>query len=412
MENFKKETVEILGNGVKVVLSTAPSFCAYVGLFIASGSRHDGKTSGVSHLIEHAIFKGTKNHTYREIMDSIESVVGDINASTSKEETCYQIAIANEYVERAFATLSELFFESTFPDDELQKEKTVVVDEIESYEDVPSEKIYDEFEEILFAGNPLSKNILGTKKSVIKTTREDVLKAYNHLYRPSQLVLSYVGCEKNLEVILELARKYFGKEPERNLEKIETVPFSLQKIETVTIRNKHTHQAHCILGSFAPSIFDPLRLPTAMLANILGGTSFNALLNLALREERGLTYNIEANYSSYSDVGLFSVYFGTDYSKIDSCRHIIEELFAKLINEGLSEQNLSEYKKQMLGQIAVSEDSYMSLMLNNAKSFWWFNHIDTFEEITKKVEEIDNDIIKMVAKKILSPENIYTLIYK
>ena len=412
MENFKREIVETFDNGVKVVLSTAPSFCAYVGLYVASGSRHDGKISGVSHLIEHAIFKGTSRHSYREIMESIESVGGDVNAYTSKEETCYQIAIANEYVERAFATLSELFFDATFPDAELQKEKTVVIDEIESYEDVPSEKIYDEFEEIMFSGNALSKNILGTKKTAIKTTREDVLIAYKRLYRPSRLVLSYVGCEKNLGKILKLAKKYFGNESEQSFEKIELVPFSLQKKELVVVRNKHTHQSHCVLGSYAPAISDPLRLPTAMLVNILGGSSFNSLLNLALREERGLTYNIEANYSSYSDVGLFSVYFGTDYSKVDSCRRVIEELFAKIIDEGFPEQKLEEYKKQMLGQIAVSEDSYMSLMLNNAKSFWWFNHIDTFEEITKKVEEIDNDSMKTVAKKILSPENIYTLIYK
>ena len=167
-----------------------------------------------------------------------------------------------------------------------------------------------------------------------------------------------------------------------------------------------------MLGSYAPALSSELKFAASLLTNILGGPSFNALLNLKLREEQGLTYNIEANYTAYSDTGVFAVYFGTDYSKVPLCRQIIDDLFQSVIEKGFEEQQLAAYKQQILGQLAVSDDNYMSLMLNNAKSFWWYGHVDSFQEIAKKINAISNDEIKTVAKQILSPEKINVLIYK
>lgn len=411
MEQLKKEKLFTLDNGTRVALSSADSSASYVGLFVASGSRDDGENLGVSHLIEHAIFKGTNKHSYSELMNMVESVGGEMNAYTAKEETCFQVAIANNHLDRAFSVLSEIFFDSIFPEAELKKEKTVVIDEIESYEDVPSEMIYDDFEENLFAGHSLATNILGTKKSVRGMSRENLVATYKKLYRPSRLVVSYVGGE-NLGNVEKLVRKYFDNSTENQLDTIENVPFVPRETIFKLEKNKHTHQAHCVLGSFAPSIRSELKFTTSLLTNILGGVSFNALLNLKLREERGLTYNIEANYTAYSDTGVFSVYFGTDYSKIPTCKKVISDLFDDIIKNGFSEEQLSAYKQQILGQLAVSDDNYMSLMLNNAKSFWWFNHVDSFEEVTEKINSITNDMIKEVARMILAPEKMNFLTYK
>lgn len=411
MEQLKKEKLFTLDNGTKVVLSNADSSASYVGLFVASGSRNDGENLGVSHLIEHTIFKGTDKHLYSELMNIVESVGGEMNAYTAKEETCFQVAIANNHLDRAFSVLSEIFFNSIFPEDELKKEKTVVIDEIESYEDVPSEIIYDDFEECLFKGHSLATNILGTKKSVREMKRENLVATYKKLYRPSQLVVSYVGSE-SLEKVETLVEKYFCKCTDNQLTTIENIPFVPRETIFNIERNKHTHQAHCILGSFAPSIKSDLKFTTSLLTNILGGVSFNALLNLKLREERGLTYNIEANYTAYSDTGVFSVYFGTDYSKVPMCKKVIADLFDDIIQNGFSEEQLAAYKQQILGQLAVSDDNYMSLMLNNAKAFWWFNYVDSYDEIANKINAITNDMIKQVAQMVLSPKNVNTLIYK
>lgn len=411
MEQLKKEKLFTLDNGTRVALSSADSSASYVGLFVASGSRDDGENLGVSHLIEHAIFKGTNKHSYSELMNMVESVGGEMNAYTAKEETCFQIAIANNHLERAFSVLSEIFFDSIFPEAELKKEKTVVIDEIESYEDVPSEMIYDDFEENLFAGHSLATNILGTKKSVRGMSRESLVATYKKLYRPSRLVVSYVGGE-NLGKVEKLVQKYFDNSTENQLDTIENIPFVPRETIFNLEKNKHTHQAHCVLGSFAPSIKSELKFTTSLLTNILGGVSFNALLNLKLREEKGLTYNIEANYTAYSDTGVFAVYFGTDYSKVSICRQVIAELFENIIKNGFSDEQLSAYEKQILGQLTVSDDNYMSLMLNNAKSVWWFNHVDSLEEVTEKINSITNEMVKEVAKMILSPENMNVLIYK
>lgn len=411
VEQSKKERTFVLKNGAKVVLSSADSSASYVGLFVASGSRHDGATLGVSHLIEHAIFKGTNKHSYSELMNMVESVGGEMNAYTAKEETCFQIAIVNNHVEKAFSVLSEIFYDSIFPEDELRKEKTVVIDEIESYEDVPSEMIYDDFEEQLFQGHSLATNILGTKSSVRKMTRSDVMETYKKLYRPSRLVVSYVG-GVDLKTITSFAEKYFGQNAEKEQDTIAKNPFVPRGTNFNIVKNKKTHQAHCVLGSYAPTLSSELKFAASLLTNILGGPSFNALLNLKLREEQGLTYNIEANYTAYSDTGVFAVYFGTDYSKVPLCRQIIDDLFQSVIEKGFEERQLAAYKQQILGQLAVSDDNYMSLMLNNAKSFWWYGHVDSFQEVAQKINAISNDEIKTVAKQILSPEKINVLIYK
>lgn len=406
-----KETTLTLANGTKLCLSPADSSASYVGLFVASGSRHDGTTLGVSHLIEHAIFKGTDKHSYSELMNMVESVGGEMNAYTAKEETCFQIAIANNHVEKAFSVLSEIFYDSIFPEEELRKEKTVVIDEIESYEDVPAEMIYDDFEEQLFQGHSLATNILGTKSSVRKMKRSDVMETYKKLYRPSRLVVSYVG-GVDLETITSFAEKYFGQNAEKEQDAIAKNPFVPRGTNFNIVKNKKTHQAHCVLGSYAPALSSELKFAASLLTNILGGPSFNALLNLKLREEQGLTYNIEANYTAYSDTGVFAVYFGTDYSKVPLCRQIIDDLFQSVIEKGFEERQLAAYKQQILGQLAVSGDNYMSLMLNNAKSFWWYGHVDSFQEVAQKINAISNDEIKTVAKQILSPEKINVLIYK
>lgn len=411
MEQSNKEIGFVLGNGIRVVISNTESSASYIGMFVANGSRFDDKNYGIAHLIEHTIFKGTSKYSYSQLMDMVESVGGEMNAYTAKEETCFQVAIANDFIENAIHLLSEIFFDSQFPEKEIEKEKTVIIDEIESYEDIPSELIFDEFEELVFDKHSLAPNILGTKKSVKKINRDTILQVYRKMYVPSNLIISYVG-SLSAENVVKLVKKYFSLNVIKHTESITYIPFVPRETTFNVVKNKKTHQSHCIIGSIAPSIKNELRYATAMLTGILGGVSFNALLNMRLREERGLTYNIEANYTAYSDVGLFTVYFGTDYSKIDTCRNVIAELFSDIIENGFSDDKLEAYKKQTIGQFEVSDDNYMSLMLNNAKSYYWYNHIDSLQEVIDQVKAIDNKTIKKVASMILSKDKLNVLIYK
>lgn len=409
MEQFEK--IVRLSNGSRFVLQHSSSAVSYMGLFVAVGSRNDGNIPGAAHLIEHTVFKGTAHYNYSQLMNLVESVGGEVNAYTAKEETCYQIAIPNQFLRNAIMVLAEIFSLATFPSAELRKEKAVVVDEIVSYEDSPSENIYDDFEELLFDGTSLAHNILGTKGSVRRASSKGLRARYGELYTPDRLVVSYLG-SLDLDYVCHELMNFFAPLPSGRGVCASSPENFPRGTNFFVERREGTHQAHCVLGSYAPGAFDEMRFATSMLANILGGVSFNSLLNIRLREENGLTYNIEANYTPYSDAGVFAIYFGTDYEKVEQCKKIIFELFNEIIDHGFPVETLDAYKRQYVGQLALSEDNYMSLMLAAARSCWWYNHVDSYSEIVEKIQSITNDNIKETAERILSRKAINALIYR
>ena len=405
------EEFSLLENNTRVVISPIQSHVSHIGLFVNTGTRDETKeTNGAMHMIEHMLFKGTKNRTYIELLDYIESVGGDINAYTSKEETCIYISIHNQYIERAIDVLHDIFYSSVFTKPELEKEKEVVIDEINSYQDSPQEIIFDEFEENLFAPHELSWNILGNESTVKQFTAEKLHAIYNEHYISNKIILSYVGGVAPRE-IKTLIQSYFTEEKKSIAPSIHTRSnCSVSNSFTKKIK-RDTYQAHCIIGTSAPSMHNRLKTGMILLNNLLGGTCFNSQLNLLLREQHGLTYNIESNYTAYSDTGIFTVYFGTDVSKIDQCRNLLFEKFQNIITSGISSELLEMYKQQLIGQFALSFDNHVSYMISNAKSYMNYEYVDTYDEIIQKIQNVTNEDILELASHVLNPHNLSELLY-
>ncbi|OQA95196.1 MAG: Protease 3 precursor [Bacteroidetes bacterium ADurb.Bin217] len=406
-----KEIFFELPNKTKVVLSKSNSLVSYICLFVNVGTRDEPLgCSGVMHVIEHLLFKGTKTRSYFELMALIESVGGDMNAYTSKEETCIYISIQNQYLERAIDVLHDIFYNSDFSEQEFNKEREVIIDEINSYKDTPSELIFDEFEELFFNNHELAANILGTEESLQQMNVGDVRDVYSKRYVSERLIISYVG-GVDLDLVLSYIMNYFTALRKND----ECVPlrinFTGNPLFAKTFK-RETYQTHCMLGAQAPSMYANDKTAMVLLNNLLGGTSFNALLNLSLREERGLTYNIESNYTAYTDVGICTIYFGTDEDKVTQCKTVIFDVCNSIMEHGLSEQQLIMYKQQLVGQLALSFDNYVSLMISNAKSYMNYDKVDSYEEIINKIESVTNNQIIDLAQSVLNPKSLSCLEYK
>lgn len=411
MEHINKERFLVLDSGVRVVMQSANSLVSYVCIFLNVGSRHDGgDREGAMHLIEHLLFKGTAARSYRQLMDYIESVGGDMNAYTSKEETCLHITIRNQYLERAIDVLSDIFYNSQFLEEEFLKEREVVLDELYSYEDSPQDIIYDDFEEYLFQKHELSHNILGTPQSLESISERELVENYNKYYTTDRLIISYVGSE-NLNKVEDLINAYFQKEKLSSASNITILSEDLQLPTFRKQMKKQTQQSHVVIGSFAPSMHHDDKTAMILLSNLLGGQSFNSLLNLTLREQNGLSYTVESNYTAYSDCGVFSVYFSTDKNKLQLCHSHISTLFESILSSGINEQELYMYKQQIVGQIAMSFDNYISLMVSNAKSYINYSKVDSYEEIITKIKSTSNDDIMRVAAQSLHSSALSILEY-
>lgn len=409
---MKREEFYIINSNTPIIITQVQSQVSHIGLLIHTGSRDDTlETSGRMHMIEHMLFKGTKKRSYLQLLDYIESVGGDINAYTSKEETCIYISIHNEYVERAIDVLSDIFYSTVFTKQELDKEKEVVIDEIQSYKDSPQENIFDEFEEKLFAPHELSWNILGNETTIENLTVEHLTDIYNKQYVSHNSIISYVGGVSSKK-IKKLTQSFFAEEKKSenytSMHKRTTFLHSNLFSEKI---NRQTYQAHCMLGTSAPSMHNSLKTAMILLNNLLGGSCFNSQLNLLLREEHGLTYNIESNYTAYTDTGVFSIYFGTDVSKIEQCKNLLFEKFKKIRAVGIRSSLLEMYKKQLIGQFALSFDNHVAYMISNAKSYMNYKHVDTYNESVKKIQNVTNQNIIELATQVLHPDTLSELIY-
>jgi predicted Zn-dependent peptidase len=401
-----------LNQQLSVVYSRSQSEVVHVGLMSGVGSRNDGHiSSGISHFVEHMWFKGTKNRTSRQIIDEIELLGGDFNAYTSKEETCIHVSVLKNSFKVALEVLLDIFFCSEFPADELVKEREVILDEIDSYEDSPSELIFDDFEELLFQGTSLSKPILGNKESLVNIDTTLMKSFYVDNYLSSKTVLSFVGNVSFSEFKIEVERLYSSY---NTIMSTQTSNLNIelfdQKIFAKEIKKK-TSQSHCVFGCKAFRWNDNLRLPMSILNNILGGPYFSSILNYSLREKNGLTYNIESSYTPYSDTGSFVVYFGTDKKKVETCYDIIKKEFKLVCESNLLSKNLAIYKQQVLGQLALSYESNVGLMVSQAKSVLIYDKVDDFKEISRKITSIDSQTLQAVANDVLDFDKMSFLVY-
>jgi predicted Zn-dependent peptidase len=398
-----------LKNGIRIIHLNTDSPVAHLGVLINTGSRDEKKNEhGLAHFIEHSVFKGTKKRRAFHILSRIEGVGGELNAYTTKEETVLYSTFLSEYYERATDLLGDILLNSVYPEKELEREKEVIFEEINSYKDSPSELIFDEFEELVFDGHSIARNILGTKKNLLKFNRESIIRFIENNYHTDQIVISSVG-NCNFNVLVKLLEKTFGdfkaKKRKPSRKKFENYIPEKRSIE------KDTYQSHCIVGNIAYDIQHPKRIVMVLLNNILGGQAMNSRLNLALRERRGMAYNVESSYTAYTDTGLFNVYFGTDKENLGKALSLVYKEFKLLRDNKLGAIQLSKAKKQLIGQIAISTESHEDLMLAIGKSYLLYNKVDPLKIVFNKIEAITTEELLEMANITLDEKQMSTLVY-
>lgn len=398
-------------NGLKSVFERfTRSNVVHIAVTVNSGTRDEPeKKTGLAHFIEHTVFKGTRKFGNKKILNYLEESGGELNAFTTKEETCYFASIHKDHCKKAFELLSELVFQPVFPIKEIEKEKGVVLEEIESYKDNPSELIIDEFEEMLFKGHSLGNPILGNKKSVNGLTRKDLRHFVNEKYNPGQMSLSVSG---NISETFynKMVSDYFSTKKRSPENSIRQKPGSTEKF--LTKIKFDTHQSHVLCGTSAYSYKDNRRSALALLNNILGGPSMNSRLNMEVREKRGLAYTIDSNYTPYSDSGLFSVYFGTDRKNLDQCSDLVRKEMNKMMKKKLSTLQISQAKQQLKGQISLAEENRLNKVLSNGKSILVLGKVIKTKEIFRRIDAVTPNQLTEIANDIFSENKISTLIYK
>ncbi|MFA8301393.1 MAG: M16 family metallopeptidase [Hyphomicrobiales bacterium] len=400
----------ILSNGIRVIHKEVNSEVGHCGVFINAGSRDEAEDeSGMAHFIEHVIFKGTTKRKAYHVLNRLESVGGDLNAFTSKEETCVYASFLNEYYKRTLELFADIIFNSTFPEKEIEKEKDVVIDEIYSYKDSPSEEIFDEFEDLVYEGHPLGRNILGTKQEVKSFNRNKIIEFIKKHYYTSEMVIASVG-NIPFKKLIGYIEKLFGGVAS-SMGSIVRNPYQDYKPRYKKVK-RNSYLSHCMIGNTAFPRKDYRKNTLILLNNILGGPGLNSRLNLNIREKYGFTYNIESNYQAYSDTGVFNIYLGTDQEYLEKTINLAFKELKKLRDTKLGTLQLSNAKKQFYGQLAVSYENNLNEMLSIGKSYLLFEKVDTIKEIYNKIESINSEDIMECANIVFDPKMMSTLIYE
>ena len=400
--------------GMQYGVKRSGSSVAYCALSIKCGTRdEEGYHSGIAHFVEHTIFKGTVRRSAAVINSYLDKLGGELNAFTTKEEIVLHATVLKEDLKKAADLLFELATSATFPENEINIEKGVVIDEIQSYKDTPSEDIYDKFEEMLFKGHPLSGNILGTKASVRKISRDELLRFVKEQFIPSRMAFSIVADidEKVMEKhVLKLAERYF---PEGETDASETRKMMTPAAEPFDMTlSKRNHQANCIIGGLAPSLYEEReRLTAVLLCNILGGPANNSILNAILREKNGWVYGVECSYTQYVDTGIVAISLGCDKNNLEKCVNAIEKELAKLQETPMSDRKLKAAKKQLLGQLAISGDNGETQCLSMGKSLLAFGKLNSGKENKELIESITSEDIRLVAQRLFNKSRLSKLIY-
>lgn len=398
-----------LANGLKIILSRTPSRVTYSGVYINVGSRDEaGADEGMAHFIEHSLFKGTEHRRAYHILNRIDGVGGELNAFTTKEETCVYASSLSEHLERCLELFADILFHSTFPQHEIEKERDVVLEEINSYNDSPAELIYDQYEELAYEGHPLAHNILGSKRNVKRFTPESIKRFMRSNYTPSRMVVTVSGDVK-FDRLVRLCEKYFGSYENHP----SAVDRSLRPRFQVFDRyvNRHTHQAHLLLGCEAPDVYHGDKTAFTLLNNILGGPAMNSRLNVAVRERYGFCYSIESQYVPFSDTGLFYIYAGVDLDAQERARRLIVDELMRMAEQPLSAAQLRSAQRQMVGQMAINDDFGMNEMQSIGKAYLCYDHVNTLEEMEADLMAVTAADLQRVARERFAPERFSTLVY-
>ncbi len=400
-----------LPSGLRIAYFSTPGEVTYLGFGIGVGTRHETlHRHGLAHFTEHMLFKGTPRRNARQIIYRMEEVGADLNAFTTKEETFLYAAFHRRYLHRALELMSDIVQHSIYPADELQKEKDVIIDEINSYKDSPAELIFDDFENLLFAGHPLGHNILGTEKSVRRFTSEHGRRFFRRHYRPDNMLLFVMG-QLDFDKLVHEAERYFpsGEPPCPSV--MPSAPEVQPPIAHMVRRRKGTHQHHTLMGTTAYAMNDPRRYPLSLAVNMLGGPGMNSLLNMLLREERGWVYNVEATYTAYTDTGVTNIYFGCARQHAEVAHQLVCETLDQFRQEPMDERKLTAAKLQLKGQLAVSNDNRENIFLSMGKSLLHHEYFLSMPELYRIIDSITIEQVNAVKANIFDPSRILTLTY-
>jgi predicted Zn-dependent peptidase len=396
-------------NGIRLVHRQHRGGVAHLGVIVNTGSRDENvNQQGLAHFIEHLIFKGTNKRTNYQVLSRLENVGADVNAFTTKEDTSVYASVQKKYYQRAAELLANIVFDSTFPLKEIEKEKAVIIDEINSYKDNPAEWILDEFDEMVFKGHPLGKNILGTKEKLKAYTRESILEFYKANYIASRTVIASVA-DIPFSKVIGFIGKHFSEvtetKPTHNRSTFkEYTPFAEN-------RKYSRYQSHAVIGNIACHAHDNRRITMSLLNNILGGPAMNSRLNIALREKNGIAYNLESNYQPFSDIGLFNIYCGTDDDLMPKAIELIHKEMRKLSENRLSSAAIHTFRRQLKGQLAISTESHQNEMLSMGKNLITYGKVDSVDEIYRRIDLITAQDIQEMANEVFDFSQLSTLVF-
>ncbi|MDR3193936.1 MAG: insulinase family protein [Tannerella sp.] len=409
MESFSHR----LPNGLRTIHLPTLAPVAYCGLAVNAGSRDEQPgEAGLAHFVEHMLFKGTHRRKAWHILNRMEYVGGELNACTSKEETFLYATFLAADCERALELIADLAVHSVFPAREIVKEREVILDEIRSYEDNPSELVFDDFENILFEGHPLGHHILGAKRSLASFDGESAHAFVRRHYTAGNTVFFSMG---NIppKRIARLAEKYLSEIPSRAApSRCSEEPPPLPLRPSPCLKRKKTHQSHVLTGGRAFDMYDARRIPLFLLNNILGGPGMNSRLNVSLREKGGLAYQVESCITSYTDTGVFSVYFGAAPGNRERGLRLVENELRRLRECRLSDFQLSAAKKQLIGQLGIASDQKENLFLGLGKTFLHRDRYEPLTEVFRKVDGVTAQQLQDIANELFDPERLFTLIYE
>lgn len=398
-----------LSNGLRIIHQPIQSKVAYCGYAIDAGTRDEAEhQQGMAHFVEHMLFKGTQKRRAWHILNRMENVGGDLNAYTNKEETVVYTAFLADHFSRAFELLTDIVFHSTFPLHEIDKEVEVIIDEIQSYEDTPSELIFDDFENLIFPNHPLGRNILGRPEMLKGFTTDDALAWTNNYYTPSNIVFFVLG-DLNFKQIVRMAERLTAHLPMKTANHSRTLPAAYEP--RLSKLNRDTHQAHVMIGGRGYDAHNEKRTALYLLNNLLGGPGMNSRLNLSLRERRGLVYQVESNLTSYTDTGTFCIYFGCDQQDTERCIKLVHKELKNLCDKKMSSSQLFAAQKQLIGQIGVASDNNENNALGMAKTFLHYNKYDTPEKVFQRIRSLTPEILLEVSNEMFADNQLSTLIY-
>lgn len=400
-----------LENGLRIIHCPSPTDVVYCGYAINAGTRDEkDNEQGIAHFVEHLLFKGTTHRRAWHILNRMENVGGDLNAYTNKEETVVYSAFLKQHFMRAAELLTDIVFHSTFPENQIEKEVEVIIDEIQSYEDSPAELIFDDFEELIFPDHALGRNILGKPELLRGFGTEDALRFTENRYKTGNMVFFVLGnipFRKVTDTIRKLTRDVTA-----HTAPVDGRTSPLAYIPRNLTLHRDTHQSHVMIGTRAYDAHNSRRTGLYLLNNILGGPGMNSRLNVALREKNALVYNVESNLTSYTDTGVFSIYFGCDQEDRDRCIELTRKELKKLRDNLMKDSQLSAAKKQIIGQLGVASDNFENCALDMGKCFLHYNRYEEKEEVYKRIESITSNELLEIANEIFSEEQLSTLIYE